>query len=92
MPLKNIITGQSNTLCRSMRITRNPLARNPSDPNSQSDPGQQRATLQGPGKPGGDPGRLVKLGILSDLQLRLRRQKACLCQDIFHVTCEDIES
>jgi len=35
--------------------------------------------------------RLVKLGILSDLQLRLRRQKAYLCQDIFQITYEDID-
>lgn len=35
--------------------------------------------------------RLVDLGILSDLQLRLRRQKAYLCQDIFRITYEDIE-
>ena len=38
-----------------------------------------------------DLDRLVKLGILSDLQLRMRRQKAYLCQDIFRITYEDIE-
>jgi Fic family protein len=35
--------------------------------------------------------RLVKMGILYDLQLRLRRQKAYLCQEIFQITYEDME-
>jgi len=33
--------------------------------------------------------RFMKLGILSALELRLRRQKAYLCQDIFRITYED---
>jgi Fic family protein len=35
--------------------------------------------------------RLVDLGILSDIEMRLRRQKAYLCQDIFRITYEEIE-
>jgi Fic family protein len=35
--------------------------------------------------------QLVQLKILDDLQLRLRRQKAYLCKDIFDITYEDIE-
>ena len=38
-----------------------------------------------------DLDRLMILDILSDLQLRLRRQKAYLCQDIFQITYEDID-
>jgi Fic family protein len=34
--------------------------------------------------------QLVDLGILSDIKLRLRRQKAYLCKDIFNITYEDI--
>jgi Fic family protein len=34
--------------------------------------------------------QLVKLDILHDLQLRVRRQKAYLCKDIFDITYEDI--
>ena len=34
---------------------------------------------------------LVKIGILNDLQLRLRRQKAYLCKDIFQITYEEID-
>jgi len=38
-----------------------------------------------------DIGKLVDLGILNDLKLRLRRQKAYFCQDIFEITFEDID-
>lgn len=35
--------------------------------------------------------RLVNLGILTDLKLRIRRQKAYLCRDIFNITYDDID-
>jgi len=35
--------------------------------------------------------KLVKLGILTDLQLKMRRQKAYFCEEIFIITFEDIE-
>jgi Fic family protein len=35
--------------------------------------------------------QLVDLQILSDLKMRMRRQKAYLCKDIFNITYEDID-